>query len=231
MIVNRQHKIYIIIALVIAISSMTIGFAAFSNTLTISSSATVTPNNDDFKMVIYGMKDANSAEEFNATWQLNDNYLDNNISYPAGYNIGESSQAIINNTNMSISNINAKFSDKYADVAYYFIIKNEGKYDGYLDYSNIATENESVAEMYGQCTPEAGTTKSLVDAACTDTPLVIYISDSTGTQFKNELNKVLIAKGEYIILLIQISYNLYNLADGPFNITYPNVELNFTTQP
>ena len=34
---------------------MTVGFAAFSTTLNISSSATVTPNSEDFKIVAYGL--------------------------------------------------------------------------------------------------------------------------------------------------------------------------------
>ncbi|MBQ3511969.1 MAG: hypothetical protein IJA30_06735 [Bacilli bacterium] len=46
---ERQIKLLSIIALVVAITGMTLGFAAFSTTLNISSSATVTPNSEDFK--------------------------------------------------------------------------------------------------------------------------------------------------------------------------------------
>ena len=49
---TRQIKILSIVALVVAIAGMTLGFAAFSTTLSISSSATVTPNSDDFKVVV-----------------------------------------------------------------------------------------------------------------------------------------------------------------------------------
>lgn len=54
---QRQMKLLSIVALVVAIIGMTLGFAAFSTTLSISSSATVTPNSEDFKISLYGMND------------------------------------------------------------------------------------------------------------------------------------------------------------------------------
>ena len=51
---TRQIKLLSIVLLVIAITGMTLGFAAFSTTLSISSSATVTPNSEDFKVVMLG---------------------------------------------------------------------------------------------------------------------------------------------------------------------------------
>ena len=44
----------VIVALCVAALCLTLGFAAFSNTLTISSSATVTPEEADFKIVNEG---------------------------------------------------------------------------------------------------------------------------------------------------------------------------------
>ena len=49
---QRQIKILSIIALVVAIVGMSLGFAAFSTTLNISSSASVTPDSEDFKVVL-----------------------------------------------------------------------------------------------------------------------------------------------------------------------------------
>ena len=47
--IKRKTKIITIVALVIAIFGMTLGFAAFSATLNISTSATVAPNSEDLK--------------------------------------------------------------------------------------------------------------------------------------------------------------------------------------
>lgn len=53
-----KTKLITITVLVIAICGMTLGFAAFSNVLTISSSASVTPNDDEFDIVVYGVDEA-----------------------------------------------------------------------------------------------------------------------------------------------------------------------------
>ena len=47
---NKGSKIIAIVALVVAVFGLTLGFAAFSNTLTISSSAYVSPSSDNFKI-------------------------------------------------------------------------------------------------------------------------------------------------------------------------------------
>ena len=47
---TKKEKILMIIALVVGIASLSIGFAAFSTTLNISSSASVNPNSDNFKV-------------------------------------------------------------------------------------------------------------------------------------------------------------------------------------
>ena len=51
---NKKTKTLAIIALIISILGLTLGFAAFSNTLTISSSATVSPDESDFNINVYG---------------------------------------------------------------------------------------------------------------------------------------------------------------------------------
>ena len=45
---SRTSKIIAVVALVVAVLGLSLGFAAFSNTLTISSSATVSPDSGDF---------------------------------------------------------------------------------------------------------------------------------------------------------------------------------------
>ena len=47
---SRKQKLLVVLALVIAIASLSIGFAAFSTTLNISPSANVTPNSDSFSV-------------------------------------------------------------------------------------------------------------------------------------------------------------------------------------
>ena len=52
-----------IAALCISVVGLTLGFAAFSNVLTISSGATVSPDRSDFKLVAYGIEDTSVFDE------------------------------------------------------------------------------------------------------------------------------------------------------------------------
>lgn len=54
---NKKVKIITITSLCLAVVGLTLGFAAFSNQLTISSSATISPDSSDFKITAYGISD------------------------------------------------------------------------------------------------------------------------------------------------------------------------------
>ena len=56
----------------VIISGLTIGFAAFTSVLSISSSATVTPNEQDFKITIYGFNSLDAALDFKMNGTIND---------------------------------------------------------------------------------------------------------------------------------------------------------------
>ena len=56
---NRQSRIVEILALCASVLGLTLGFAAFSNTLTISSSTTASLDESDFKLVLYGLPEGN----------------------------------------------------------------------------------------------------------------------------------------------------------------------------
>ena len=129
---TRQIKILSIIALVLAITGMTLGFAAFATTLSISSSATVTPSSEDFKINIYGVKDQQSLNEFlNNNYQFEDVYLSSTNGVALANN-ADSVVATINNSTHTISGLKALFDNKSGDVSYIFVIKNEAKYDAFF---------------------------------------------------------------------------------------------------
>ena len=58
---DRSAKIIAIVALCVAVVGLSIGFAAFSNNLTIKSNATVTPNQNDFDV---NFSTSNSGAEY-----------------------------------------------------------------------------------------------------------------------------------------------------------------------
>ena len=129
---TRQIKILSIVALVVAIAGMTLGFAAFSTTLSISSSATVTPNSEDFKVVL----------------SSNSNYGDpiNNVIEPSIVGDASASAIIINNVgNTFTTNINVNFESPGSSVLYTMFVHNVGKYDAY--FNKIVFDKVSGSEL------------------------------------------------------------------------------------
>ena len=77
---SQRTKILTIIVLAIGVIAMSLGFAAFSVNLNVSSSATVTPNEEDFKIKIYGVKDNDSLNDFGESGYIFDErYLSDTI--------------------------------------------------------------------------------------------------------------------------------------------------------
>ena len=147
---NRQVKLVAILTIFVSILGLTLGFAAFSNVLTISSSATVTPNSSDFKLVIYGAADANNIGDIDKT------ITSLTESDPYSDPPRETKKAIINNETLPISNLDVTFKEPGDYFAYYFKIKNEGKYDAYITKSDF----EKILNISNTktCVAAAGTT-------------------------------------------------------------------------
>ena len=126
---RQKTKTVAIIALTISVLGLTLGFAAFSNVLTISSSATVTPDASDFKIALYGLP--KTYEQQSLDWddpntlslisspETASPIIEQVNQYPASGSIG-----IIDGT--SIKNLRAEFTGPDISVEYPIIIKNEG---------------------------------------------------------------------------------------------------------
>jgi len=105
----------------LVVAGVTLGFAAFSNTLTIQSSATVTPDASTFSV------------KFSSS---SDSVVEGGIEGITMFN--NASVATINNTgNPTLSNISVEWVNEGINsmsyVTYSFYIYNDGKYDVYLN--------------------------------------------------------------------------------------------------
>ena len=238
---NNKEKILSIIALVIALSGLTIGFAAFSSTLTISSSATVTPNPDDFDINIYGFKDIESLNKIYQDRIILDEYLDASKSIGSNYgrtnSTASGTDAIIDNitkNQIEIKNMQITFKEPDSQYNYLYVIKNEGNYPAYLPTYLSPTEDGKYPQYMqtgGECIAKAGTSQSLVDEACKSINVIGGIMD------KDTLQGVITDVPYYTILpnhqpLLCFSFRYEKdgaVADGDFDIEFPTVTLTFTT--
>lgn len=215
---QRQIKILSIVALVLAISAMTLGFAAFSTTLSISSSATVTPSSDDFKIKMYGFKSQTALSSFYSSYVMQDSYLSETIVLASGSTDGHDNGRI-NNTTHTINGLNANFTEPGEFVYYHVIIRNEGKYDAYINWNNYGGTPSGY--ILGE-----GTTESLVQDAMNDIELSTYVTDLSGVVFGSDL----LPAGETIIAIFQIKYDASGArADGPFSVSFPDIKIDFRT--
>lgn len=231
---ERQIKLLSIVSLVLAISAMTLGFAAFSTTLNISSSAIVTPSSEDFKMLIYGFKDSSSMEKV----YISGIYDDSDLSSTLGYGIAteydaKAGVAVIDNSTHTISNATGEFENNLDQILYLFVLRNEGTYDAYLDlseYNKISDGYElMVTEVSGVCTPGTGATASLVTEACKGVVANYGVFDlSTGSSKKITTDYFKIEAGSEEIIGISI-WNLGPWADGSFTVDFPSIEFNVST--
>ena len=230
---NRQSKLVAILALCVAVVGLTLGFAAFSNTLTISSSATVSPDKSDFKITILGFNKEAADSNLDEDILDIDNYNEL-MSYPrvgtslVEHNISATS-AVIDNNNLTISNISVNMSYPEDLSAYYFILINDGEYDAYFDVDSFKHLYDGIN---GACTADEGTSVDLVNLACDSVVLRSVMISKDGEAIIESVDKYKIEKGEYVFLTVLVEYQkLYNniFADGDFSVKFDDLKLKFST--
>lgn len=233
----RNSKIIAILALCVSVVGLTLGFAAFSNTLTISSSATVSPDASDFKLVLYGL-----PQRYFGDYDIDSEIFRNVNAYTStshagafGLNgVGDFEYATIDNDNLTLSNIKATFKEPNDGVNYIMVLKNEGKYDAYIDVSEFVFPNHV-------CIPDEGTTPEYVDEICPDILFNINIGhydNATGridwdiTKYFDENGNILIPMNSHVYISVVMVYDYIQgqaRADGGFSVKWEDAKINFST--
>ena len=235
MVKTQKTKMIAIIALVVAICGMTLGFAAFSNTLTISSSATVTPNDSDFNMKAYGVFDLSKMfENVNNLSQYASDVSASGFVVAGGTaDVPPSpSTAIIDNNGkvITISSVSAELTGADQRIVYYFIIKNEGLYKSYLDFSKFDFDEDGVFNSpVSLCNGSNDASSDLVVGACDSIYTEWQFYDSTFSKIEYD-GMYEIEPNEFIMLTGSIVYGKNGiLADGSFEIDFDTIEMEFSS--
>ena len=233
---QRKYKLFSIIALTVAICGMSLGFAAFSKVLTITASATVTPNEEDFKVVTYGFKDGDSLNYFLEVYEFSDELLSDEAG--VGYiEIGGEGDAISTTANITnnlknttINNINVTFKD-VSIYKYVFILKNEGKYDAYINLNNFS-DYEVQIQYANECIGVQDQT--IINEACKEVQTEAYFDDFnfnriTGTE---EEPYYKLSVGEYVYLNLSIAATTKDaILSEEYNINFKDLTIEFSTAP
>ncbi len=225
---NKNTKIIIIMVLMIGVIGLSIGFSAFSKNLDINSTATVTPDSSDFKVLF----------STDVSTQKNGNVMGGG----RGNNHSKIVAGSATLTGTQISGLSAKFTEPNQAVSYIFYARNEGEYDAYLNsinYANVANYSAPI-----KCTPGQGTSPTLVDATCNGIFVRVWTSDE-GNFFDDicedgnvcarnktlaNINNHMLAKNSAEKITVDILYK-YDaaVADGDFTIEVGNITLTYST--
>ncbi len=223
---NKNTKIIIIMVLTIGVIGLSIGFSAFSKNLDINSTATVTPDPSNFKVLFSTQRDSLQAGDVVGSG--------NGVS---GYVAGNATL-----TGTQISGINAIFTQPNQRADYTFYARNEGEYDAYLKSINYANVTNYSAPI--KCTAKPGTSQALVDEACKYIKVNVHVGDGykvsnascdstnticTSTTLTDINNHKLIKKTAEQVN-VEIWYYVWGaVADGDFTIEVGNITLTYSS--
>ena len=204
---QRQIKILSIIALVLAISAMSLGFAAFSTSLKLSSSAMVTPDDATFSVKFSTNKD--------------ELIVDDVVPSEISSGLTASNGVIDNSAAPTLKNLSVEFTVPGQYVEYTFYARNEGEYTAYLN--NVYFDGQK------KCSAGEGVDQSSVDSACSSINLLVYVN---GEEY-NETTPIsghTLAKGAGDEVKIKISYDEGgSVITDPFNIKFGNIAMIYST--
>ena len=235
---DRSGKVIAIVALLVGVVGLTIGFAAFSNTLRIQSSAEVIQSQDAYNV------DFSSASNGTASTATNGSVAPSSLSPATDGPTG--STATIDNSSWDpvISNLKATFTAPGQSVTYTFYTKNVGKMKAYLN-SVTFKDTTTTSGTFQTCAPLSRTGEGVeanpatVDLSniCNDITLTLtlgsedFTSTRTRTQFATATAHDLeIAGYEQVTVVIAYAANPAEEADGDFSVTFGDIELGFSSQ-
>ena len=208
---KKSYRLIIIIAIIVGIVGITVGYAAFSSNLTINPSAEVNPSSTTFNV------DFSSSSSSVAT-----NPITPTLNVTAT-GFSATNATIDNSTDPTISNLKATFTAPGQSATYTFYAYNAGEYIAYLN-SITFTGSKS-------CTPGTNTTQSLVTSACNGISLTVTVDgESPATSTVSSITGHTLARntGEEITVVISYDQNSAT-ADGDFTVTLPSITLNYAS--
>ena len=205
---NKRTNLYILGALLLGVVSISIGFAAFSNTLKIQSQANVTPDESTFKVVFSSDGTTYKTDPVPGT--------------PTGAGVTVDNGTIDNTTNPTITGLHASFKSPGQKAVYNFFVHNKGDY---LAHLNSITFKGSKT-----CTAGNGATQSLVDAACSSITMKVEIGSLSVTETTQNITGETIEAGAFEPISVTIEYASNGpRVDGAFEIGFPDVSLYYGT--
>lgn len=217
---SRSSKKIIVIVLLIAVMALSVGFAAFTQSLDISSNAYVSPSDTVLDVIFTSSNPIGDPPVYTVIGNAT---------------VGVSAlAAIINNggSNPVISNLGATFTDKGQSVNYSFYVYNNSAYTAYL--RSVIFENVTGGSANIVCISGAETTESTVNsasgAACDDINVKISIAGDDYISSNNSISLKSLDASAYQSVNVTISYDgVHSLPDGDFSVSIGDITLGYSS--
>ena len=199
---NRSTKVVAIIALLVGVLGLSVGFSAYSKTLNINNvQATVQGNASNFQVLFSKSSDSTASGSVTGSGDVT------------------GGTATIDGT--TISNLTANFT-KAGSVTYDFFVRNEGLMPAHLKKITYGEKS---------CTTTNGATQSLVTAACNDITVTVTVGGQAFTGNTTETSKVpVLNKKTGAAVSVKITNSGANAVDGDFKATIANISLEYSSQ-
>lgn len=213
---NNASRMLSVLALLVAVVGVSIGFAAYSNTLTIKSSAEVTANEDYFDVNFSSSATSEVDGEVVAT------------KTPATLEDLTGDVATIDNSDQpTITGLKANFTNPGQEVKYSFYAHNNGQLKAYLKAVSFANVE---GNSFKKCTAKTGTTQAYVDAACSGINISLQAGSETFSGSKGSIKEHLLDMDAYEPVVVTITYAENSaVADGDFDVEFGDITLTYSS--
>ena len=192
---NRYSKYVAIIALLISVVGVSLGFAAYSNTVQIKARADVDYANPNYQGGVLST-DPDDVEEGTVTPTTT----------------GGATADPANLTETGIENIHVYFTDTNQSATYSFYGINKSAWVSYLNSVTFGSKT---------CTPGTGTNADYVAEACNDIIMTISVSSDSYPETEADISGHELASGNSEPIAVTIEYlDGGNVADGPFEVNF-----------
>jgi len=197
---SNGTKLLVVGALLISVVALSIGFAAFTTSLNISSSAEVSPSSSSFNVSLSTSATSVATGSVSAT----------------GTGANGANATLTANR---ISGLKATFTAPGQSVKYNFYAYNAGSFLAYLNSVVIGSKT---------CTAVEGTNQSYVNSACEGISISVKANTSTFTTTDTSISDHTVAKNASEPIEVTISYASGSaVADGDFTVSFGDVVLTY----
>lgn len=214
---ERNSKVMAIVALCVGVVGLSLGFAAFSNTLTIKSSASVAPDSSTFNVDFSATIPSAGGDAVTTGSSVV-------ITNEDTLNVG--TPTIDNSGDPTISGLSAEFTEPGQTVVYTFYTYNAGELVAYLD--SITVANATGGNSPKVCTAQGTTTQALVDTACNGISLNVSVDGvSTSQSVPGISGHSLAVDGTHTVVVTLEYAEGAGRADGDFNVAFGDITLTY----